>query len=782
MEFIKKTAWYGVPVTIAAIMAVALLFAGPAKEAKADSAITLAAVAFTAPTHLAGLVETWTIAFTLNGSSDDDLASGDKVIVTFPTGFVIPAVPTASLTGTHWVGAGCATPTAATVGQVVTITSAGVCIFDDSEGTDATVTIAGITNPAAAQFAVTTAKVAIDAADAAHDVAAVNSSAVLEIVGVAVTTSAASIVGNGFNSVVITLNPSETATNTGGGVLTATTTAGTILSVPAPTNGGLWSAAGVVAAGGLSVSNSVEATIADTNETFTLKSPVVTAATVATVTLRVTPAAGGDAIVLGSVKVTFGLAKSLGSITLGTPSVAAPKADGTELSTMTVTVKDTAGVAFANASTTLKVAITTAGAVDSDGTTCDLLGGAKTSGSDSDCSYTMDVTDGIDSIGIFGDGTSSTGIVTVSHTATDGTVTSATKSFVFVGGTVASMKLSMVRTNTTTSGIAKGIVRNTGSTTGEDELILVAEALDANGNSLVVAGNVTFAITDSAGAAAPTGFFSAAGLTETLTDSNAGTTASGGVSGATSATCKDVVQAGALLKKAGAVCIIDIDSTTGIATGTYTVTVSHGAGALKKSTTGTFVLAEKSAAIAVTATAVEVGSTGTVTAVVTDSAGNPVADGTSVSFTAGAGVILQLASSGNLGNQASTTSAGSVTLNVIGLAAGDVTIFANIGTVQGNLIVAVGGAAAVVTPVAEPVVVTPSVLTAPPSGGFSQGTAGTTDRQAFADAQSFTVTIMWRFDIANQSWQSFIPVAGTPEIAQTMKTLAATDIVTAYAK
>jgi hypothetical protein len=458
--------------------------------------------------------------------------------------------------------------------------------------------------------------------------------------------------------------------------------------------------------------------------------------------------------------------------------VAAPASDGTELSTMTVTVKDTAGVAFANASTTLKVSIATAGAVDSNGTTCDLTGGAKTAGSDADCTYTMDVTDGIDSIGIFGDGTSATGIVTVSHTAADGTVTSATKSFVFVGGTVASMKLSMVRTNTSTSGIAKGIVRNTGSTTGEDELILVAEALDANGNSIVVAGNVTFTITDAAGAAAPTGFFSAAGLTENLTDSNGGATASGGVSGATSATCKDVVEAAALLKKAGAVCIIDIDSTTGIASGTYTVTVSHGAGALKKSTTGTFVLAEKSAAIAVTATAVEVGSTGTVTAVVTDSAGNPVADGTSVSFTAGAGVILQLATTGNLGNQASTTSAGSVTLNVIGLAAGDVTIFANIGTVQGNLIVAVGGTVAVVMPVAD----TPSVLTAPPSGGFTQGTAGTTDRQAFADAQSFTVTIMWRFDIAGQSWQSFIPVAGTPEIAQTMKTLAATDVVTAYAK
>ncbi|MDP7693023.1 MAG: hypothetical protein QGG89_14405, partial [Vicinamibacterales bacterium] len=211
MKFIRKTAWYGVPVTIAAIMAVAVLFTAPAQKAEADSALTVAAVAFTAPTMMARVTETWTVAFTLDGSNNDDLASGDKVIVTFPAGFQIPAVPTAVLTGNGWVGAGCATPTAATVGQVVTITSAGVCIFDDTN-INGDLTIAGITNPDPAQFAAATMTVAIDAADADHDVAAVAAAALIDISSITLSRSSASIPADGASTVLITATSTAVTT------------------------------------------------------------------------------------------------------------------------------------------------------------------------------------------------------------------------------------------------------------------------------------------------------------------------------------------------------------------------------------------------------------------------------------------------------------------------------------------------------------------------------------------------------------------------------------------
>ena len=71
------------------------------RRAEATDHVTITDVGFTAPTHLAGLTETWTVASRAPGRCD---ASGDQVIVTFGAGFVIPATPTVSLTGAGWVG------------------------------------------------------------------------------------------------------------------------------------------------------------------------------------------------------------------------------------------------------------------------------------------------------------------------------------------------------------------------------------------------------------------------------------------------------------------------------------------------------------------------------------------------------------------------------------------------------------------------------------------------------------------------------------------------------
>ena len=67
-------------------------------------------------------------------------------------------------------------------------------------------------------------------------------------------------------------------------------------------------------------------------------------------------------------------------------------------------------------------------------------------------------------------------------------------------------------------------------------------------------------------------------------------------------------------------------------------------------------------------------------------------------------------------------------------------------------------------------------MQAPPGGGQTSGLAGTHDILALIDAQPFTVWAVWRFDIATQLWGSYIP--GAPVVANTLTSLAATDVVT----
>ncbi len=71
---------------------------------------------------------------------------------------------------------------------------------------------------------------------------------------------------------------------------------------------------------------------------------------------------------------------------------------------------------------------------------------------------------------------------------------------------------------------------------------------------------------------------------------------------------------------------------------------------------------------------------------------------------------------------------------------------------------------------------TANVAPAPPPGGLTQVVAGTADVQALIDAQSFVVESVWKLDVATQQFQVHIP--GAPAFANTLTSLAPTDIVT----
>jgi putative cell wall-binding protein len=114
----------------------------PASAATAPSTMTLAGSSQAADATGA----TWTVGFT--SSAAGALVAGNTITVTFPSSFTIPATPTVALL-TGFSGTGGTTATAAS--GVVTVTLNGSEALADS--TSATLSIAGITNPAAASYA-----------------------------------------------------------------------------------------------------------------------------------------------------------------------------------------------------------------------------------------------------------------------------------------------------------------------------------------------------------------------------------------------------------------------------------------------------------------------------------------------------------------------------------------------------------------------------------------------------------------------------------------------------
>ena len=91
---------------------------------------------------------TWTVGFT--SSASGALVATNMISVTFATGFGIPATPSVTLGSTFLGCTSTPAATASATGLTVTITLGAGCTLADS--TAATVTIAGITNPAAGTY------------------------------------------------------------------------------------------------------------------------------------------------------------------------------------------------------------------------------------------------------------------------------------------------------------------------------------------------------------------------------------------------------------------------------------------------------------------------------------------------------------------------------------------------------------------------------------------------------------------------------------------------------
>ncbi|HEX6788752.1 MAG TPA: hypothetical protein VF091_05865, partial [Gaiellaceae bacterium] len=122
--------------------------ANPAAAVTIAAATTPSSISFSGSTRSAGATATWTVGFTT--SSTGALSAGDAITVVFPAGFTIPATPTITLP----TGFATCSAVGSTTGQTVTITlsdNGGTCSLPAT--TAGTLTIAGITNPAAGTYA-----------------------------------------------------------------------------------------------------------------------------------------------------------------------------------------------------------------------------------------------------------------------------------------------------------------------------------------------------------------------------------------------------------------------------------------------------------------------------------------------------------------------------------------------------------------------------------------------------------------------------------------------------
>ena len=130
---------------------------------------------------------TWTVGFTTS-DPNGELVPGDHIDVTFPAGFVIPLNPAVTL-GSGFFGC-TATPQATAVasGTTVLITLGAGCELDAS--TSATLSIAGITNPAAGTYANTSFSVSTSVDFEASPAAAV------VIIGATITSTCLGSTGN----------------------------------------------------------------------------------------------------------------------------------------------------------------------------------------------------------------------------------------------------------------------------------------------------------------------------------------------------------------------------------------------------------------------------------------------------------------------------------------------------------------------------------------------------------------------------------------------------------
>jgi len=432
----------------------------------------------------------------------------------------------------------------------------------------------------------------------------------------------------------------------------------------------------------------------DPDDTITIRSD---STGTGTIKVYITPKGGGSAVLIKQLSITFTAATAtplLTTLSLGIPSPTAVAGAG-GISTITVNLKDQNASPVASGKTV--TVSTDEGVIDSDGTTCDTDADAgKDTGSDASCTFTWTGTQV--SVSLHGIGNTGTATVTVKATPF-GTTTpvKSTKSVTFTGGAVSTLSLGLFTKTSSTSAPTAYVIHNVTDTAGadftKDEIVAVAQAQDSNGNYIIPSGNVTFALTNSAGTAVNSIWANAVENTTI----QAGSACSVSINTVTGK-CVDTIEANAKLKKAGAIGILNVNktSTAPLAADTYTVTATHGSGATKKTATSTFTVGAAASTVSIAEIAsTTVGGTTSIVATATDAAGNNVADGTQITISASSANLLLKTSTGTTGSAVTVGSSnGSITVTGIGLLAGNSQVVATTGTKVGSsLSVVTGGTA-----------------------------------------------------------------------------------------
>ena len=518
---------------------------------------------------------------------------------------------------------------------------------------------------------------------------------------------------------------------------------------------------------GLVFTNTLNATTdaSDPDDTLSIRSG---STGTGTIKVYITPKGGGSAVLVKQLSITFSAATAtpvLTTLSLGTPSPTAIAGSGGAASTITVNLKDQNANPVASGKTV--TVSTDEGVIDSNGTACDTDGdGTKDSGSDASCTFTWT---GVQAtVSLWGIGNTGTATVTVKATPF-GTTTpvKSTKSVTLTGGTVSTLSLGLFNSTSATAAPAAYVIKNVDDQAGadntSDEIVAVAQAQDANGNYIIPSGNVTFALTNSAGSAV-NGILAQAVEDTTI---QAGSACSVSVN-TTTGKCVDTIEANAKLKKAGAIAILDVDkaSTAPLAAGTYTVTATHGTGSSKKTATATFTVGAAASTIAIADIAsTTVGGTTSIVATAKDASGNLVADGTQITISASSANLLLKTSTGTTGSAVTVGSSnGAVTVTGIGLLAGNSQVVATTGTKVGSaLSVVTGGEAGGTLDKNIPAGGSGSVYWSGGSGMVAAASAGGCDALTVAgDNSSFSGKVVYvvnaAFDSVNADFNALYSV------------------------
>lgn len=344
MTQIKKFAWSATSVALAALMAVTMLVAVPQTAEAADNDATCTGLAFSAPVQAAGLTETWTLTCTFtDADTNDGIAAGETITVTFPSNFTVPSSPTVTINDGAAI---LATSTATGSNGVVTITTAGAGDVANTE--TLTITVAGVKNPAAGAYTAnatqsTTAGFSISHAEmAATQVAAAGEG----IWDLNLTKSPSSVAADGASTVTVTMTASNAAANAGSAaqIVTISTDLGTFTGA-ASTGTTVFQGPAAPASDGKTATAGVAANVATTaGAAITIKAP--TTVGTATIQVRVTPATGGAAVLIGITTVSFTAPAAVpGAVTSGsvTPTATTNVTSTGTTPTITATFVDANG-------------------------------------------------------------------------------------------------------------------------------------------------------------------------------------------------------------------------------------------------------------------------------------------------------------------------------------------------------------------------------------------------------------------------------------------------------